>query len=587
MTDAPTAVDAGADHGRDAPVDGEDAVTAAEPGGGRRFRPASIHRIGQLPDRERWAVIAGLALFGALPLLSAAIVLHQGWIPIGDNALIGLRIRDVLDGNLPLTGQPTTGENFGSGIPTSHPGPIEFYLLAPLVAVLGPTVGVALGAGAINSAAFVAIGWLSFRRGGTPLMALSVLATLAMSRSLGGNLLHDPVSSNVGTMASFALLYSAWCLIAGDLRTIPVFVAIGTFTLQDHLAYLGTGTPLVLATIGIGIAWIVRARRAGVGDWLRRTLANSVGIGLVLWLPVLWDEVFGNQNVNAIFRTFTGKRTPGEGTAFALERVAEALAPVPLFARRIDVLGYLHTPNGWELAMGYAVLVAIVALGVRAVVVRRTDLAAMVLVTLVALASGCYAAVKLPVGAGVQASNLHWMWVVGAFSWVALAWMAWDVLPQFWRDVLRPGVAFAIVVAMVAATVGTVSSIDLATDRDGSMALDTAEIIDELRAELPEGTYRVTYEGGSAVVSLGPAVIYDLANRGDRLLMDVGPFTRAYGAGRAYDGQPTDGHLVITSDAVAPPTADAEVLVRHPVTVNRKDGERKMIRIYLIEDTRG
>lgn len=550
----------------------------------RRWRPARSHRVGALPLAQRRAVQAALVAVALLPLLGAVVVLSQGWRPSGDNALIGLRAHDVLNGELPLIGQPTTGENFGSGIETSHPGPIEFYLLAPFVLVLGPVVGLAIGAAAINAAAMVAVSWFGFRRGGIGVMALATLAMLAMTRSLGGNLLHDPVSSNVGSMMSLALLFAAWSIVAGDLRTTPAFVAIATFCLQDHLAYLGTGTPVVVATVVVGIVWIRQIERHDRDpSWLRRTVLASAIVGAVLWAPVLIDEIWGDQNINSIFQTFTGKRTPGEGTTFALGRVAEALAPVPLFARRFGPLGYLHTPALHEWIMGVAVFAAIVGLG--AWFARRRDarFAAFALVFVVASIAGGYGAVKLPVGAGIQGSNLRWMWTLGAFAWVGLAWMVWEVLPGFWREVLERPAQIVGGVALVAVTVGTLGSVDLATDRDGTIAEDLETLIDRVEQELPPGTYRVTYEGGSVVVSVGPALVHDLDHRGDRVLVDLGPFTRAYADHRAYRGEDVDGTILITAEADSGYPEGTRLLARQVFEVNRQDADQNTIRVYLID----
>jgi hypothetical protein len=562
----------------------EEAEERAAPTRRRGFRPAPVHRWAELEPRAQLAfavLVFGLAL---VPLLSAAVVLAQGWRPTGDNALIGLRVNDVLTGHWPLIGQPTTGENFGSGIATSHPGPIEFYLVAPFVAVLGPSVGLALGAALINSVAFVGVAWLSFRRGGMGLMVLASVASVAMARSLGGNLLHDPVSSNVGSVAAFALLFAAWSIVAGDLRVIPAFVVAGTFVLQDHLSYLGTGAPVVALAVGLGIWWAVRIRRRGSNTgWLRLRLIVGAAVGLVLWSPVLIDEVFGDHNLTSIWRTFTGKRTPGEGLRFALERLAEALAPWPLFSHRVAPLGYLHRPAPHELVGGYLVLAAVIALGVLAWRRRDTTLSALAAVTVIAALAGTYTAIKLPVGAGIQASNLRWMWTVSAFAWVALAWMAWQVVPSFSQEVVRtPAMAIGAATIVVVGAI-VVGSADLATDRDGRLARDTSTLIDHVEQNLPKGTYRIRYAGGSVVVSVGPALVHDLDHRGDTVLMDVGPFTRAYAEHRGYRGQKTDGTVLVTAEASAAYPAGTRLLARQEFVVNRKESDRDTIRVYLLE----
>lgn len=549
----------------------------------RRWRPARTFLVADLTAGERRIFLALLIVVSALPLFSAAIVLTQGWRPSGDNALIGLRVHDVLTGHFPLIGQPTTGENFGSGIPTSHPGPIEFYLVAPFAALLGPVVGLAMGAALINTAAFVAVGWLSFRRGGLGLMFLASLVAVAMARSLGGNILHDPVSSNVGSVVALALLFAVWSIVAGDLRTVPVFVMLGSFALQDHLTYLGTGAPLVLLALVLGGWWYRQTRRRSKAEWLRSRMLIGLGVGLVLWLPVFYDEIFGDHNLTAILKTFTGKRTAGEGIVFALGRVAEAFAPVPVFARRIGPLGYLHKPAPHEWVLGYLVLGAIVALGIHFYRQRRTDMTALALVTVVASAAGAYTALKLPVGAGIQASNLRWMWTVSAFAWMALIWMIWAVLPAFARDVVRAPALVAGACAMALAVLAVLGTVSLDEDRDGSTAQATTELVNRVKGQLPEGTYRVKYAGGPVVVSVGPALVHDIDHRGDRIYMDIGPFTRAYGRHRAFDDQKVDGTLFVTAEAVTAYPKGTRLLGRQSFRVNRTDKDLLTIRVYLVD----
>ena len=548
----------------------------------RRWRPAPIHRVRDLEPRDLRIFVGIVVVLGLLPILSAVVVLTQGWRPSGDNALIGLRARDVLTGHLPLVGQPSTGENFGSGVESNHPGPIEFYVIAPFRAVLGASVGLAVGAAAINAAALVAIGWLSFRRGHLPLLGISAFASLLLVRSLGGNFLHDPLSSNVGALMALALLFACWSIVAGDLRTLPLFVAIGSFTLQDHLSFLGAGAPVVLLAVGVGTWWLARIRRrASDTTWVRPTLAWSVGLAAIVWLPVALDQLFGSHNLTAIFQTFTTGDGEPSGLGFGSGRLAEALAPWPIFMRKVAVLGWLHTPSTVELVTGYLVLVVVVGLGVVAWRRLRTDLTAMVVVVAFAALSGLYTAINLPDGAGVKAANLRWMWTVSAFAWIALAWLAWELMPRFAREVVGvPAAGFGAVATFVL-LLSVVSSIELSTDRDGLLAKDITRLTGNVERELARGTYRVTYEGGPVVLSIGPALVHDLEQRGDRVYLDIGPFTRAYGEHREFDDQPIDGTIFVTTEAATAYPEGTKLLARQTVRVNANDEETQTVRVYL------
>ena len=574
-----------------APTKRDDAGGQARRAPSRSWRPAKIHRVADLSPRSQVAFAAVLVALALIPILSALIVLQQGWRPSGDNALIGLRARDVLTGHVPLIGQPSTGENFGSGVASSHPGPIEFYLIAPFVAVLGPVIGLALGAAVINSAGLVAIGWYAMRRGGMALLLIASLGAALLGRSLGGNFLHDPVSSNVGAICALALFFAAWSIIAGDIRTLPGFVLLGTFTLQDHLTYLGTGAPLVLVAIGTGIWWIRRTlQRASDTSWVRPRLILSAVIAVVLWLPVALDQLFGTHNISAIVETFTSGKTADpaskgpEGVGFAAKRLAEALAPWPIFSRRLEgPIGWLHTPATHEVLTGYLVLIAVVVLGVVFYRRRRTDLAAMSAVVVLIAATGFSTAMKLPGGAGVKASNLRWMWTVSAFTWIALAWLIWNLLPDSWKEVITVPALIVGSCALVLSLASILSSVDLATDRDGAMAVDVTSLMSDVKRDLPEGRYRVKYAGGSVVLSVGPALVHDLDDRGDQLYLDIGPFNRAYGDHRTYDDQEDDGTILITAEASGEYAPGTRLLGRKTIRVNPTDKDLTTIRVYLTE----
>lgn len=545
--------------------------------------PMAAHRSADLDVIQRAVFASVLVLLVAVPVTTAIVVLVQGWVPAGDNALIGLRIRDVLRGAWPLIGQPTPGESFGSGVETSHPGPLAFYLMAPFVLVLGSTWGLAVSAAAINAAAMVGSALLAFRRGGLDLMVIVAVAVLALSRSLGGNFLHDPVSSQVGTTAAIMTMFAAWCVLAGDVRVVPVFVFVASFTLQDHLTYLGTSVAVVVAGLAAAVAWIDRfRRRPRFRAATHRLLGSSVVVGVVLWLPVLVDELFGSHNLNAIWRTFTGGRTPGEGLLFAVQRLAEALAPMPIFTRRVPPLGYLHTPSPFELTSGLIVALALISVVMWAHVVRDRELRSMGLVGVIAMLTGVYAAVKLPDGAGIQASNLRWMWTVSLFVWVVLIWTGWSRLREPVRGFLRPPLGILGAIGAVVLVAGLLSTTGVATSRDGKlMRGGLEELLDDVDRALPDGRYRVTFSGGTVVVSVGPALVYHLEVNGTWSYLDIGPFTRAYTDDRSYEGQPVDGTILITDNPLEDPDGSRE-LGRREFEINRKDSPTALVRVLLI-----
>ena len=472
------------------------------------------------PLRERrlqtWLVV----LAGAIPVLVGAIAAFAGWRATGDNALISIRVGDLLGGKLLTSGLPTTGENFGSGVASNHPGPMPFYLLAPFQAIYGVDAGLALGAAAINGAVWAVGVWVMTRRHGllAGVVTLGIFGLLAFG--LGAHLLYDPVSSNAAAFASIALVIVAAEVVAGDWDLLPVFVVLGSFVIQAHLTYVALGMPLVLVVIGALIVALVRRQPEPT-----RSLVTSAAIGLVLWAPVVWDQVFGTGNVSNIAETFTSGDSVGEGPGFALGRVLYAIAPVPMFARRLDELGYLADAGPVTGALGVVAILSFIAITVR-MVRSRSPYAPLALLVSLALLTSAYSASQLPSGATVKAANLRWMWTAGALVWLVLLIAVVEAASRRWRsvDVFWTTGCFAIVAVLLG-----VSSYWTVDVRDAR----TFDAVDSLRSqiieELDDGTYLVRYQGTEALLTIGPPIVSDLISRGYDPRVSLGPFDRAYG----------------------------------------------------------
>lgn len=499
-----------------------------------------------LDERQTRRVL--LTVFTAVPFVVAIIALLRGWELLGDNAIIGIRVRSLLAGDLPLTGLPSTGENFGTGIESSHPGPLALYLLVPFVVVFGQTAGMAFGAAAINASAFGLAVWAGYRRGGVFLMSVVGFMLCLLARGLSPWTLVDPLSSNLGTFQSVAYALLVWAVLQGDRRLLPVALIVGSFTFQAHLTYMAFGAA-VSAVLIIGLtAQVVRDRDAMPE---RRTLVwSGLALGIV-WLPVLLDQFFGGGNLSSIVRTFTGEGGDAPmGSGFALKRLVHAVAFPPFFAQDVRGLDFLaKTP----LAMALTGLPGAVVVGYRLWSSRGVDrrrrvagLPMLVIVTVVVGLVSVYSAAQLPSGATVKAANLRWMWTFGALWWTTVIWavIGW-LLERFGRprpDRIVPVLLGTAVIGMVLVLVQ--SQVRPARDAQAF------EVAAELRREaekIPDGRYRVTYEGGKALLTVGPAFAYSLRSTGSEVFVDAGQFGRGYGSGAIYTDQDVDRTFLVVA----------------------------------------
>src|SRR5690606_22178424 len=82
-----------------------------------------------------------------------------------DLAQIEMRVRDVGTAHSPLVG--LGGRIFGFDTQGAHPGPVSFYLLAPVYRLLGGTSwALQVSAATLNVAALAATLWATSRRWG-------------------------------------------------------------------------------------------------------------------------------------------------------------------------------------------------------------------------------------------------------------------------------------------------------------------------------------------------------------------------------------------------------------------------------------
>ena len=288
----------------DAPPDGSssDAAVATPP---RRLLTA-----------HRWFLLT-LALAVGLVLVIGVRAAADGWLPLGDDGYFALRSHDVFSRHPPLVGTASSASTY-SGAPTSHPGPLQFFLLAIPVALLGVSAGTVVGTALVNAVAIGCAGWMVGRRLGPAAGALIAVAFSGLAWAMGSVLLHD-VWGPFAVVLPFGLFVVAVALAAGgDVKALPVVAIAGSMVLQTHASY-------VVLVPGLGLAAfagaLLSSRRTGSAEPTpgpalpadspppveRRATLRWIGIGLVTvllcWVPPLVQQVRNEPgNIGALFR---------------------------------------------------------------------------------------------------------------------------------------------------------------------------------------------------------------------------------------------------------------------------------------------
>jgi hypothetical protein len=407
---------------------------------------------------------------------------------------------------------------------------------------------------------------VAFRRGGPILLAFVGCGLLAMVASLGPGSLHAPLNSEIADTAMPLLLLLAWSVTVGDDALLPLFVGVASFAAQVHVATATFALPLCLVA---AVAWALRTRfRPGS----RRPLVVAAIVAIVAWFPVACGELAsGPSNVLAIVRSALHHgRTIGPH--FALERVATAVAPLPMFVRPASTVGFLHDAARWQVLVAFALLGGLGSLVV-ANWHRRPAASRLAGLVLLIVAFGAVTTARLPLGGAIRVDGNRWLWVASFGTWLALSWFGWLSLPDGIRRQAWQGMAVAALVIAVVASGAMIGGAHLSGERDGSSMRPERALFGRVRASLPRGTYRVR-AGGDAFLSFAPALVADLEDHGYHVLVDLGAFNAAYGSARSYSGQRVDGRLFITTDAAADATSGARPLAR--VTV-----PSAVVRVYL------
>jgi hypothetical protein len=241
------------------------------------------------------------AVCGALALSGAAILVARGGgpvTPVSDTAVIESFTLYASRAQLLVGPYSRYGWH--------HPGPLYFYLLAPVYTLAGSsTPGLSAGALLINLASIVVLAWVLVRTAGGWL-TVAVTASMAVYVWRLAPLLVSPWNPLVVVLPLAALTVVAAAVASGDHGRAPLGVALASFVMQTHLGVVPTALAvsavLALATWHAAREAIPRSRRAAI---------IAAAVAAVLWAVPLSEQVSASPgNMTALWRFFS---TPDRG----------------------------------------------------------------------------------------------------------------------------------------------------------------------------------------------------------------------------------------------------------------------------------
>jgi hypothetical protein len=470
---------------------------AARPGAGGGTRQGRW----RLP----WVALA-LAL-APLVVSAVALVVAVGskYQPAGDIAIVEMTTRAVGDH------WPLVGNHSRDG--WHHPGPALLYVLALPYRLLGSTsIALPVGALAINGASVAGMAVVARRRGGVPLMLITLLACALVMRSFGPEQVRLPWHAWVTVLPYGLVVFLTWAMACGDRWALPVAVLAGSFVAQTHVGYVALALPLV----AFGAAWLLASHRRDLGR-LRAPALCAVGIAALAWLPPVIDQLTHDPgNATLLVRWFRAGGINGEESHTLVDgwRVVSAqyaLAPEWIAGTRplnfISEPTYVSDPVVPVLLAGVALAVAV--LWWRGVAHSRQ----LVAVWAVASVIGMVATART-IGP-LFAYRFGWSRMLGMVTGVIVAWAAWQVVAE-WRPALERRVLPRIVVAGIAvlAVVGSVAHVRAGVPQEPEPATIRA-LAPLVVASVPPGDGEVVVQGiGFLGLSYASGLVLQLERHG-------------------------------------------------------------------------
>lgn len=445
------------------------------------------------PAPHRWWGWLALGLV-VLPLVVSAVYLrlwHDDHRAVGDLALTELQTRDV--GRTWIDLGPYSRDGW------SHPGPALFYALAPLYRLLGSVdINLSVAALAINGAAVAGMALIARRRGGVPLMLITLVALALTLRSLGPDHTRTAWNPWIPVLSYGLVVFLTWALACGERWALPAAVVVASAVAQTHVGYVALALPLVV----MGAVWLVAATPGGT----RRRLVVPGLVALaaiaVMWFPPALDQVRndpGNLRYSASWLREGGLADEGVNTlADGWNTVVSSQWSVP----PEWAFGTRPLPLSTEAASTVdprpAILLAAVALAAWYLVRRRVSGAVqLVTVWLVATAVAVVATART-VGP-IYDYRVAFTLPLGMVGGIIVAWAGWTALTARWpsleRRALVPGAAALVAVGVLA---GMSSVAHVRAGEPASMDADLMRrLVPEVVDGLPPGQGEVLVAGRS------------------------------------------------------------------------------------------
>jgi hypothetical protein len=432
----------------------------------------------------------------AVPFVVAALsVFGMHWNPVGDQAIMVMRIHDVGTAHTPLLGQ---WSRWG----WAHPGPLTFWLLAPFWRMSGNDA-VLVGTALLNLAAAVGVVIAAARISPTAAVLAGTI-TAVLAHGVGLDFLVYLWNPWTAFFPFVLFLVLVWVVLSGRTGWLALAVGAGSFVLQSHAGYVAlVGGMLAFALVGPARAALRRVERAdrdaaASRRRARRQLGAAFLVGFVLWLPPLVQQATGHPgNVTALAR-YTSRDEPTAGWDAAFGTMGTQLRPTGPWLSDDEQtdLGFERLEGVWV-----AVVTLVVTAGLGGLAARRGHRSAAALAA-VALSAVVLALVSTARVTGPLLTYVIAFWrPIAAITYLSVVWSALVLVARrtAWRA--ATAVALAVLAGLSVRAIATAPAtppIPTLSRAIGAVGPPTVAALRPDRRYLVEGQDNATLNGGVA-----------------------------------------------------------------------------------------
>ena len=513
-------------------------VEAAAVGNGRSraavAEPDPMPRGGRR-DRRSLLLVLLVAGIAASPVIVAAVSLAaEPWYPVGDVAHMVFRTSQVGTADTPLVGAYTVKG-------WAHPGPLLFWLSAPLYRLLGEDPrAVEWTTAIVNVVCIVALARVAWRRGGLPLLLTLGTFTALLVHGFSPELMVSAWNPFVPLLPFLLTVVLVWDAALGRRRAMVEALIPASIAMQGHVAFAALVAVLCVWLYG-WCRWWPRLLPAEADNEAGETPAPSDGDELprppwnpwygalrrgalvvgVLWAGPLLDTVVDLHNPLTIVKSLA---TPpaAVGPLNAVGLVGRYVRPDGPWlggaepqSLNLDVQGSGPVPF----------LIALLVLGLCVHVARQRRLLDVLALSTLALA---LLVGSIPATSQIVLPAFHyltqWLKITGSLVWLTAAWTAWRVAEphvriSITRQKVAAGLATAVLVVAVAVSWPEARAVEQPSQRESPAVQDLrAQLADTLPRD---SRIRMEIRGDFLAIS-GPGLVYWLIHDGHDLVTSDG-----------------------------------------------------------------